>query len=234
MERKKCKIILLGDMMTGKTRLAEKIKDINLSENYYTPTLGVDFCTYYLDKKNVINFWDVSGNPRFECITKTYLKNERIFLLFCDVNNINSIKNLNYWLNKIRELNNIEDKLFINIICSDLKYNYFRNEKFKFPNNKINGLSIKDYLDNFSEQFKEPSCPNGEIHFITKNTNLKKLVEHIFKSYQIFNSYYPLAVDYQNDNYQINNSFFSKYCSCLFKLFRKKKIYKKSQPLLEN
>lgn len=227
----KLKVVLLGDSKTGKTRF------VNLIQNYrndiysgevYNPTLGVEFGLYKMSKIKIY-IWEICGDKRFESIVNSYLNETRVFLLFCDINNISSIKNLNYWIDKIKENNQLNQKYFINIICSN-----FQNKKYHFNDTLFNQLHAKNYLDNISEQFKENNTKNGKIYFISKDTNLKKLFEEIYNSYLDFNKYFPTNnIKEENILIEKPKNNISRFCNCISSIFIKKKT-SKTEPLLEN
>jgi len=225
----KLKVILLGDMMTGKTRFINKVKNSgekSYYNNLYCPTLGVEFGLYRLSKTKIY-FWEICGDKRFESITDSYIKDVRLFLLFCDINNFSTIKNLNYWLDKIKQNINHRDKYFLNIICSN-----FNDKQNQTKEILLNQLHAKKYLDNLLYQFNENTFENGKIHFISKNSNLIKLFDGIYKSYNKFNNRYPIQI-IENKNKSIEKpiSTFSRFCQCLSNIFKNKKS-NKIEPLL--
>ena len=104
--KKKLKIICVGDSGVGKTRFLS-IMCNRTTDYYYNPTIGVDFKSNNLIicHEYNINYWDLSGNRRFECIIKNYFNNGDIVALFFNYNDIKSIKNINYWIALVRKYN---------------------------------------------------------------------------------------------------------------------------------
>jgi len=78
LHRREClfKIIVIGDMSTGKTSLIQRYVRDAFPQNY-KPTLGVDFATKLIQFDDTLvrlQFWDISGQDRFAVITRVYYR----------------------------------------------------------------------------------------------------------------------------------------------------------------
>ncbi|EAY23228.1 Ras family protein [Trichomonas vaginalis G3] len=86
--RKIFKILVVGEMGTGKTSLLRKYVDGVFSE-YYKTTIGVDFASKDIkwdDKTNVsLQLWDIAGQERFGSMTHVYYQEAVGALLVFDV-----------------------------------------------------------------------------------------------------------------------------------------------------
>ena len=98
------KIILLGDRGVGKTSLCNRLCN-NIFEKDTKATIGVDLFikVFQTDNKSFkLQLWDTAGQERFRSITASYYNKVSIVLLLFDYSNIDSFKNLPYWINEIK------------------------------------------------------------------------------------------------------------------------------------
>ena len=89
------KVVLAGSAETGKSNFLEYITDKNINFGNYFPTIGLDFGKkILLYKKNIysIKIFDTSGQIRFQTISKLYMKNAHIFLIFFNYNDRNTFE----------------------------------------------------------------------------------------------------------------------------------------------
>lgn len=63
-------VVIIGPQCVGKTHLLNSIADRQLAA--YQPTIGVDF-THSLEGQQKYYWWEISGQPRFAFLSKTYL-----------------------------------------------------------------------------------------------------------------------------------------------------------------
>ena len=106
------KFMILGLVTTGKTNLTNRLnlynnflEYINLQKNII-PTVGVDFKLLRIKYKNKIikiQFWDTSGDERFELLVSSYIRGSQAILLCYDAYNKDSF---NYIKNKYFEVKN--------------------------------------------------------------------------------------------------------------------------------
>jgi|UniRef100_A0A6C0ITS8 small GTP-binding protein len=91
-------ICLLGDCESGKSSFVNRLD--NKEYNKPSKTIGVDHVIVY--KKDIkMKLWELSGNIKFNEITRHYYDQKDVFLIFFDINNINSFKNIEYWIQQI-------------------------------------------------------------------------------------------------------------------------------------
>lgn len=107
------KVALIGDSNTGKSTLLRRLieKDNfkfydNNNNDFSSNTVGVDFKRedFVLEKSNVkisLNFYDTSGDKKYNCITFSYIENVQAFIVTYDVQNMQSFQNCQYWLDEI-------------------------------------------------------------------------------------------------------------------------------------
>ena len=103
------KILLVGDSSVGKSSLVLDIINATYNEKKNhrkksTCTLGVDFSHKILNinqQEIKVQIWDTAGQERFHSITSSYFKSAHGILLVFDLNNIKTLKNINFWIESI-------------------------------------------------------------------------------------------------------------------------------------
>ena len=120
------RIVLIGNTAVGKTSLFKKISTkVFLEKNI--STIGMDKKTlqFELDidgaKKGFsISLVDTAGQERYRSITKSYYKESDGILLLYDVTNRDSFKNVNIWLDSIKEvIGNHKDSKYLIILIGN-------------------------------------------------------------------------------------------------------------------
>jgi len=99
------KIILLGDSATGKSNLLSRWTQDEFSLETRA-TIGVEFATksITLDTKVVrAQVWDTAGQERFSSITSAYYRGALGAILLYDTTKYQSFKNVQMWLDELRE-----------------------------------------------------------------------------------------------------------------------------------
>jgi len=83
-----CKVIVVGDIGTGKTSLIQRYTSGNFDKGYKA-TIGVDFCLKELEwNANTtvsVQLWDIAGQERFANLTRMYYKEARAAFVVFDV-----------------------------------------------------------------------------------------------------------------------------------------------------
>ena len=125
-------LILLGNSGVGKTNFLMRLAK-NIFQQQFLSTLGVnnEIKTYKIKDQNTIllTLWDTSGQERYRSMPRSYFKNVDGILLFFDVNDIESFKDTNIWLNEIEQYGTTEDNKKRDIIL------YLIGNKIDFAQN---------------------------------------------------------------------------------------------------
>lgn len=80
-----------------------------INKKYYPhikPTTGYEISLYEYEKNHrsyVLEFWDSSGDEKYEQIIKSFYRDTHALVLVFDVNNTKSFEELEFWLNQGRE-----------------------------------------------------------------------------------------------------------------------------------
>jgi Ras-related protein Rab-1A len=99
------KIIMVGDSGVGKSALLKSFMGEEFTKHYVS-TIGVDFEIKQVimnDKKVHLQIWDTAGQERFRTITTSYYRSSDAILLVFDVTDANSFKNIQAWLEDVRQ-----------------------------------------------------------------------------------------------------------------------------------
>ena len=93
-------VCFIGDEKVGKTTLINLIVD-NVFTKEYIPTIGINIRRYVTKKiinkryyKIKLDLYEISGNNRFNCLYKIYIKTSTIIIFCLDTTNICSFENL--------------------------------------------------------------------------------------------------------------------------------------------
>jgi len=149
------KIITLGDSKVGKSSLIVQYLENKFSINYLS-TIGFDFKRKQLTLKDgtdvKLKIFDTAGQERYRSVADSYIKKANGILLVYDITEKQSFKNIENWLESIRE--EMGDKLLPIILVgnkSDLK------DERKIPTEEG-----KKKAEEYGFHFYETSCKTGE------------------------------------------------------------------------
>ena len=171
------KVILLGESGVGKTNLI----NVSLGRNFNDESLSTQSCYYsessftYKDKTYFYNLWDTAGQEQYRSLNRIFLQKGKIILLVYSIDNETSFKEIEFWLNYVKE--NLEDEKHIialianksdlyemQKVSDDLGREFAeKNEmKFSISSAKTNSAQFKkfliellqEYIDRFGDNIK--------------------------------------------------------------------------------
>lgn len=96
-------LLMLGDSLVGKTSLLNRYCDDRFLLAT-APTFGVEFKTKVVEVDDgpvKIQVWDTAGQERFRTMTPQYYRSANGIVLTYDVTNVDTFKNVEYWLGQI-------------------------------------------------------------------------------------------------------------------------------------
>jgi len=98
------KIVLLGDMSTGKTCLVLRLVKNEFSEKEL-PTIGAAFMVYNMDvdgKTVKLEIWDTAGQERFRSLAPMYYKGAAAAVIVYDITKPESFECLIRWVEELK------------------------------------------------------------------------------------------------------------------------------------
>ncbi len=104
LEKKKFKVVVLGDPSVGKTSTILRFTD-NVFLRAYIPTMGLNITQKVFDiDKNAVELvlWDIGGQTKFEVIRKKFYEGMSIILVLFDLTNPMSFANVPKWHQDIK------------------------------------------------------------------------------------------------------------------------------------
>ena len=171
------KVILLGESGVGKTNLI----NVSLGREFNDESLSTQSCYYsessftYKDKTYFYNLWDTAGQEQYRSLNRIFLQKGKIILLVYSIDNETSFKEIEFWLNYVKE--NLEDEKHIialianksdlyevQKVSDDLGREFAEKNEMKFSvsSAKTNSAQFKkfliellqEYIDRFGDNIK--------------------------------------------------------------------------------
>ena len=171
------KVILLGESGVGKTNLI----NVSLGREFNDESLSTQSCYYsessfiYKGKTYFYNLWDTAGQEQYRSLNRIFLQKGKIILLVYSIDNETSFKEIEFWLNYVKE--NLEDEKYITALIANKSDLYEvqkvsddlgrefaeKNEmKFSISSAKTNSAQFKkfliellqEYIDRFGDNIK--------------------------------------------------------------------------------
>jgi small GTP-binding protein len=166
------KIVLAGDSNTGKTHFFNLLSDKNI--DYLSSTIGTDLIVLYkeLFAKTVrVNVWDTAGQERFQSIIQHYFREIVGYILFFNINNVDSFQSLERWIKNINFENRCEHHHPILLI----------GNKNDLENN-VNPIDIIELTEKYNLIYIETSLMNNKINI---HDIMELFLEKIYKMFII-------------------------------------------------
>lgn len=101
------KIIIIGDSGTGKTSILSQAINGKF-DDFHNLTIGVEYGSkkYRLPNENLyvkLQIWDTAGQETYRAITRTYYKKAFGALVVFNLTNYSSFKNIDMWLQELKD-----------------------------------------------------------------------------------------------------------------------------------
>jgi small GTP-binding protein len=116
------KVILVGEMATGKTSLINTAIGLEFKEKMpSTTTNSIMNKTIEIDgKPYTVNLWDTIGQEKYRALTKIFMKDARIIIYVYDITNLHSFNELKFWFEFTKDVINEDTVLAVVGNKSDL------------------------------------------------------------------------------------------------------------------
>ena len=119
------KLIVIGDTGVGKSCLTVKATKGKF-DSLYSPTIGFDFMTFFTKIEDTViklQIWDTCGQEVYRSLINSFYHNSSIAILVYAIDNEESFKNLNLWLNEIKTNGSPDMNVFLIGNKADLEDN---------------------------------------------------------------------------------------------------------------
>jgi small GTP-binding protein len=178
------KLIIVGNSGVGKSCLTLKaIK--NQYDDFYTPTIGFEFLSFNVKiNEHIIKLqiWDTCGQEAYRSIIKSFYKNSSLAIIVYSIDNKESFKALQSWLNEIKTESNPDIDIILVGNKSDLDEQREIEEKVGEKFCEDNNLSL----------FMETSAKTG----LNAENLLIKAAQILYQKHQL-----DLSVDFSKVPY---------------------------------
>jgi Ras-related protein Rab-7A len=208
------KILVIGDITTGKTSFINKYVNNYFRQGYKT-TIGTDLYTkdLYCDNQKInLQIWDTAGSERFHSLTSSFYRGTDACILLFDLHNPKTFYNLESWI----------DEFLINCNPPDPE-----NYPFMVIGNKmdlcnkgsmINDLLVHKFCDNkkikyFSVSVKDNINIELSMNYLINLIRKKNTINDEIIEYHTININDELVENYDDKNKDSSSSY-AKYCYC--------------------
>ena len=105
-DKEHIKIILIGDMSTGKTSLINAYFGMNFNSQITTTlTPSVSQKEIKIEGTSyVIDMWDTAGQEKYRSMAKIFIKDSQIVIYVYDVTEEKTFDSLDYWVKSVEEV----------------------------------------------------------------------------------------------------------------------------------
>ena len=105
-DKEHIKIILIGDMSTGKTSLINAYFGMNFNSQVTTTlTPSVSQKEIKIEGTSyVIDMWDTAGQEKYRSMAKIFIKDSQIVIYVYDVTEEKTFDSLDYWVKSVEEV----------------------------------------------------------------------------------------------------------------------------------
>lgn len=158
------KIVVVGDIGTGKTSLIKRLVHDVFSPNYKA-TIGVDFRIYKCDAGH-LQLWDIAGQERFGNMTRTYYREARAAVVTYDVNRIGTLDGATKWIQDLKEkldegFGTARSRIPLLIVAT--KSDLLRREGISVAANQLADLGKQYHAQTFLLTNVDPSLHDGSL-----------------------------------------------------------------------
>ena len=98
------KVVLLGETMTGKTSILERLKTGTFSETS-EPTIGVQFhshVTFVGGKRVQLDIWDTAGQERYKAMSTMYYRGTPSAIIVYDISRRETFTGAKKWVHEVQ------------------------------------------------------------------------------------------------------------------------------------
>jgi len=170
------KIILLGEISTGKTSLINVYFDYGFSDSEKT-SVSASFFQGEIsvnEKKYLVELWDTAGQEKFRSLTKNFIRGSNIVIFVYDITSEKTFEEIeDYWIDTVKE--ELKDKAIYGIAGN--KSDLFENEKVETKK----GKELAEKIGGFFSQTSAKENPGGFKAFVKTLIEQLLLKQNIIK-----------------------------------------------------
>ena len=164
----KIKIILLGEINTGKTSLINVYFNYGFSKDEKTSVSAAFFQGEITvnEKQYLIELWDTAGQEKYRSLTKNFIRESNIVIFVYDITSEDTFNEIeNYWIDTVKE--ELKDSPILGIAGN--KSDLFENEAV----DKNKGKELAKKIGGFFSETSAKENPKGFQEFV------KMLIEQL-------------------------------------------------------
>ena len=151
------KIILLGESGVGKTNLINISLDREFEQNS-TSTIHSSYLEGVLDynnKKYTYALWDTAGQEIYRSLNKIFIKGSKIILFVYAINNDQSFKEIEYWINSAKEA--LEEGKYVMALVG--------NKSDLYEDQQVSDDKAKEFADKYHMKLEITSALSDQAGF---------------------------------------------------------------------
>jgi len=163
------KLLVIGDMNTGKTSLVNQFVHKKF-DSTYKATIACEFALKVLEINGStvrVQLWDIAGQDRLGGISKLYCRDAVGAVVVSDVTSEDSLKNVLQWKEQVDAHLAMQDGSHIPMVLLSNKYDLVENYKEK------EAFMTPSYLDDFAKK-------NGFVKSFRTSAKMNAGVEEAF------------------------------------------------------
>ena len=160
-KEEKIKIILLGEISTGKTSLINVYFNYGFSENEKTSVSSAFFQGEITvnEKQYLVELWDTAGQEKYRSLTKNFIRESNIVIFVYDITDEYSFNEIeNYWVDTVKE--ELKDSAILGIAGN--KLDLFENEAV----DSKKGRELAEKIGGFFKETSAKENPKGFQNFV--------------------------------------------------------------------
>ena len=200
-KEEKIKIILLGEVSTGKTSLINVYFNYGFSDNEKTSVSAVFFQSEIIvnEKQYLVELWDTAGQEKYRSLTKNFIRGTNIVIFVYDITDAYSFNEIeNYWIDTVKD--ELKDSAILGIAGN--KSDLFENEVV----DRNKGKELAKKIGGFFSQTSAKENPKGFQFFV------KLLIEQLLMKKNIIKKGDNIILKESSTDNEDNNK--KKKCNC--------------------
>ena len=180
------KIILLGEVFTGKTSLINAYTKEKFNPEVSTTTSPSYFSKLITvgNQTILVNIWDTAGQEKFRSMNKIYIKKSNIVLFIYDITRKKTFKELSFWVKYVENCIG-KDNIIFCVVGNKLdlfdKEEELKQKNFEFD--LVDTEEAREFANNIGAEYLETSAKESGASFVKF---LDKIIGQYVEKYMNF------------------------------------------------